>query len=172
MVSIDLRSFLVQERLRRSKVDCSVSCSSDAGVAELRSSTAPHDVGPQLYDMVPVGSEVVQVPTFLVSRLICTLRMHSGSCHDSSFLCNESSCCCQEHDQRSRSAWLYQGVSYIPNFINSAEEADLLRHVDAAPASRWVACGDGRRRTQNWGGRPGSRVVTEVRLQQLLNRAL
>ena len=56
----------------------------------------------------------------------------------------------------------WQGISCIPDFINAAEEAELLRHIDAAPAGRWIACGDGRRRTQNWGGRPGRREVTEV----------
>ena len=61
-----------------------------------------------------------------------------------------------------------QGVYYVPDFISSDEEAELLRHVDAASAGRWFVCGDGRRRTQNWGGHPGRREVTEVRQAVLI----
>ena len=64
MVSIDLRSFLVQERLRRSQVDRSVSCRSDAALAAFNAQTAREASFPHRYDMVtPVGGEVMQVLT-------------------------------------------------------------------------------------------------------------
>jgi len=76
MVSIDLRSFLVQERLRRSQVDCSVSCRSDAALAEFSEQTARQRVVPlRTHDIAPVGAEVVQVLTCLPSwhsrKLFC-----------------------------------------------------------------------------------------------------
>ncbi len=52
-------------------------------------------------------------------------------------------------------------VHYVPSFISSADEELLLRHIAAAPASRWTP-GSGGRRTQNWGGRPGEAGVREA----------
>ena len=61
MVSIDLRSFLVQERLRRSQVNSAVTCRSDASLAEFSAQTVRE--APHRYDITPVGGEVVQVLT-------------------------------------------------------------------------------------------------------------
>jgi len=53
------------------------------------------------------------------------------------------------------SAW------YVPGFIDAEDEECLLMHVRQAPTSRWSgAVGDGRR-TQNYGGAPGSLAVAE-----------
>ena len=54
-----------------------------------------------------------------------------------------------------------QEVFYLPDFLSQDEELQLLTAVDAAPASRWTNAGE--RKMQNWGGRPGERLIQEVR---------
>lgn len=52
------------------------------------------------------------------------------------------------------------GLHYVPDFITVEEERRVLRGVYAQGTDqRWVTCG--RRRVQNWGGRPGDATVTE-----------
>lgn len=53
-----------------------------------------------------------------------------------------------------------QKLFYLPEFVNQAEELQLLAAVDAAPATRWINAGE--RKMQNWGGRPGESLVREV----------
>lgn len=48
----------------------------------------------------------------------------------------------------------------MPNILSESEELQLLTAVDAAPANRWTNAGE--RKMQNWGGRPGERIVREV----------
>jgi alkylated DNA repair protein alkB family protein 6 len=52
------------------------------------------------------------------------------------------------------------GLHYVPDFLSADEEAAVLRGVYAPDAAaRWVA--SGRRRVQNWGGRPSEVHVAE-----------
>ncbi len=39
---------------------------------------------------------------------------------------------------------LLQGLSYVADFLSQEEETRVLRCIDAAPANRWVACGERR----------------------------
>ena len=53
-----------------------------------------------------------------------------------------------------------RGLHYVPDFITEEEERAVLAGIYAPGAEpRWVRCG--RRRVQNWGGRPGDAAVTE-----------
>ena len=52
-------------------------------------------------------------------------------------------------------------VTYVPGFISAEDEECLLQHVRQAPQARWSGVeGDGRR-TQNYGGAPGSLAIAE-----------
>lgn len=58
-------------------------------------------------------------------------------------------------------ASLPPSVTYVPDFVCEADEELLLSHVRQAPQSRWSGSeGDGRR-TQNYGGAPGSLQIAE-----------
>ena len=37
-----------------------------------------------------------------------------------------------------------QGLSYVADFLSQEEETRVLRCIDAAPPTRWVACGERR----------------------------
>eukprot|EP00967_Tisochrysis_lutea_P071328 scaffold94651_cov33-Tisochrysis_lutea.AAC.1 len=52
-------------------------------------------------------------------------------------------------------------VTYIPEFIDEEDEALLLMHVEQAPPERWSGGATDGRRTQNYGGAPGSLAVAE-----------
>jgi hypothetical protein len=52
-------------------------------------------------------------------------------------------------------------ITYVPDFIDPADEDLLLMHVRQAPPERWSGAPGDRRRTQNYGGAPGSLAVAE-----------
>lgn len=54
-----------------------------------------------------------------------------------------------------------RSVTYVPEFIDPDDEALLLMHVRQAPPERWSGAPGDRRRTQNYGGAPGSLAVAE-----------
>lgn len=59
------------------------------------------------------------------------------------------------------SASLLPSVRYVPDFVSAADEELLLSHVSLAPEHRWYGSELADRRTQNYGGQPGSVDVAE-----------
>ncbi|XP_031549110.1 alpha-ketoglutarate-dependent dioxygenase alkB homolog 6-like [Actinia tenebrosa] len=59
-------------------------------------------------------------------------------------------------------------VYYMPNFITTSEEGDLLREVYAAPKPKWTSLSG--RRLQNWGGLPHPKGMIQEELPQWLKK--
>mmetsp|Transcript_19163 Transcript_19163/g.57858 ORF Transcript_19163/g.57858 Transcript_19163/m.57858 type:complete len:189 (-) Transcript_19163:229-795(-) len=55
-----------------------------------------------------------------------------------------------------------QGLTYVPDFVPRRDEAALIDAIDAASHQRWVNSSSGRR-IANFGGRPGTLDIVEVR---------
>ncbi|XP_071034840.1 alpha-ketoglutarate-dependent dioxygenase alkB homolog 6 isoform X2 [Parasteatoda tepidariorum] len=68
------------------------------------------------------------------------------------------------------STFIYQklpnSVYYIPNFITSEEEDELLKKVYSSPKPKWKALSN--RRLQNWGGLPHPKGMIQENLPQWL----
>ena len=162
-MSIDLRSLLSAERLRRSRADSGAINSTDGAVlAKCKAPTAwkGAETRSRGCELTPVAGDIMQVRVMRHATPISPFRAPPQNPCPALF-CSRRPATPSSSPVRLSVAW--QGVYYIADFISSDEEAELVRQVDAAPAGRWIACGDGRRRMQNWGGKPGRREVTEVR---------